>query len=66
MSEIYPTIYSSTALMSLWGSLISVVFALCFERDWSQWKLGWNIRLLTVAYAVCIHAPCLIVIINSN
>ncbi|XP_045817799.1 WAT1-related protein At1g68170-like [Trifolium pratense] len=50
-SEKYPTHYSSTALMSFWASLISIVFALCFERDLSEWKLGWNIRLITVAYA---------------
>lgn len=54
MSEKYPTHYSSTALMSFWGSIISVVFALCVERDWSQWRLGWNVRLLTVAYSVCV------------
>jgi len=53
MSERYPTHYSSTALISFWASLVSIVLALCFERDLSQWKLGWNIRLLTVAYAVC-------------
>ncbi|KAF1882182.1 hypothetical protein Lal_00038826 [Lupinus albus] len=51
MSEKYPSHYSSTALMSLWGSLISIVLALCLERDWKQWRLGWNIRLLTVAYS---------------
>ncbi|KAG8364095.1 hypothetical protein BUALT_Bualt19G0091000 [Buddleja alternifolia] len=50
MSEIYPCPYSSTALISVMGSLQAVIFALCTERDWSQWKLGWNIRLLTVAY----------------
>lgn len=53
MSERYPSPYSSTALMSLMGGLISIVFAFCLERDLSQWKLGWNIRLITVAYAVC-------------
>ncbi|GER47160.1 nodulin MtN21 /EamA-like transporter family protein [Striga asiatica] len=50
MSEIYPCNYSSTALISIMGSFQTVVFALCTERDWSQWKLGWNLRLLTVAY----------------
>ncbi|KAJ8453244.1 hypothetical protein Cgig2_008128 [Carnegiea gigantea] len=52
MTKNYPCYYSSTALMSLMGTLQSVVFALCVERDWAQWKLGWNIRLLTVAYSV--------------
>jgi hypothetical protein len=57
MSEKYPTHYSSTALTSFWASLVSIVFALCFERDFSQWRLGWNIRLLTVAYAVIYILP---------
>ncbi|KAI6701688.1 hypothetical protein NL676_016012 [Syzygium grande] len=50
MAERYPCHYSSTALISLFGSIQAVGFALCTERDWSEWKLGWNIRLLTVAY----------------
>ncbi|MED6119555.1 hypothetical protein PIB30_012743 [Stylosanthes scabra] len=51
MSERYPSYYSSAALMSLWSALLSTVFALSVEKDWSQWRLGWNIRLLTVAYS---------------
>ncbi|XP_031251765.1 WAT1-related protein At1g68170-like [Pistacia vera] len=50
MSEQYPCHYSITALVSLMAAIESVVFALCKEKDWSQWKLGFNIRLLTVAY----------------
>ena len=52
MTEKYQSHYTSTVLMSFWDSVVSVVFALCNERDWSQWRLGWNIRLLTVAYGV--------------
>ncbi|KAM4098166.1 hypothetical protein ACJW30_07G056300 [Castanea mollissima] len=51
MSERYPSYYSGTALMSIMGTIQAVGFALCMERDWSQWKLGWNIRLLTVSYS---------------
>ncbi|KAK9929545.1 hypothetical protein M0R45_026640 [Rubus argutus] len=51
MSKKYPCHYSSTALMSVMGSAQSVAFALCVERDWSQWKLGWNIKLCTAAYS---------------
>ncbi|KAL3538591.1 hypothetical protein ACH5RR_001957 [Cinchona calisaya] len=51
MSERYPCPYSSTALIALMGSFQAVVFALFAERDRSQWKLGWDIRLLSVAYA---------------
>ncbi|XP_009341320.3 WAT1-related protein At1g25270-like [Pyrus x bretschneideri] len=51
MSVSYPCYYSSTALMSAMGSIQAVGFALCMERKWSQWMLGWNIRLLTAAYS---------------
>ncbi|XP_004288678.1 PREDICTED: WAT1-related protein At1g68170-like [Fragaria vesca subsp. vesca] len=51
MSKTYPCVLSCTALVSAMGTIQSVILALCTERDWSQWKLGWNIRLLGVAYA---------------
>nr|GMD08854.1 WAT1-related protein At1g25270-like [Ipomoea batatas] len=54
MSELYPCHYSSTALITIMGSLQAAGYALCTERDWSQWKLGWNIRLLIVVYG-CAH-----------
>ncbi|XP_004485529.1 WAT1-related protein At1g25270-like [Cicer arietinum] len=64
MSERYPTHYSSTALMSFWGSLLCIVFALCFERDWNQWKLGWNIRLLTVTYAGIVVSGAMVAVVS--
>ncbi|GLT41955.1 hypothetical protein SLA2020_159800 [Shorea laevis] len=51
MSEKYPCHYTSTALTCVMGAIQSVAYALCTEKDWSQWRLGWNVRLLTVAYA---------------
>lgn len=51
MSEKYPP-YSATALMCVIASIQATVYAMFAERDWSKWKLGWNIRLLTVLYAV--------------
>ncbi|GLT64936.1 hypothetical protein SLA2020_373970 [Shorea laevis] len=51
MSEKYPCHYTSTALMCVMGAIQSLTYALCTEKDWSQWRLGWNVRLLTVAYA---------------
>lgn len=40
-------------MMTVWGSILGVVFAVFAEHhDWSNWRLGWNIRLLTVAVAV--------------
>ncbi|GKV12520.1 hypothetical protein SLEP1_g23651 [Rubroshorea leprosula] len=50
MIETYPCPYTSTALMSAIGAIQSTVYVLCTEKDWSQWKLGWSIKLLTVAY----------------
>ncbi|TKY71292.1 WAT1-related protein [Spatholobus suberectus] len=64
MSERYPSHYSSTALMSLWGSVLSIVLALCLERDWSQWRLGWNVRLLTVAYSGIVVSGVMVVVIS--
>ena len=52
MIESYPCLYSSTALVCTMSFMQAIVFALCTERDWSQWKLGWNLRLLTAAYSV--------------
>ncbi|XVE48718.1 hypothetical protein DITRI_Ditri01bG0024700 [Diplodiscus trichospermus] len=46
----FPYHYSTTALMCIMGSIQGAVFALCTEKDSSQWKLGWNVRLLAVAY----------------
>ncbi|KAI5385817.1 hypothetical protein KIW84_072430 [Lathyrus oleraceus] len=47
MNKEYPSHHSSTALMSTMGAIQATIFALCVDRDWSQWKLGYNIRLLT-------------------
>ncbi|KAK4793464.1 hypothetical protein SAY86_023899 [Trapa natans] len=51
MMETYPYQYSSTALMTIMASIQAVAFGLCTERDWSQWKLGWNIRLIAATYS---------------
>ncbi|XP_061350826.1 WAT1-related protein At1g25270-like [Gastrolobium bilobum] len=49
MSEKFPWHYSIAALTCTSSSIQSVIFALCTERDWSQWKLDWNLRLLAAA-----------------
>ncbi|CAN1828918.1 Putative transferase At1g60990, chloroplastic [Linum perenne] len=43
--------YSSTALMSMMASIQSVCFCMFVEKDWSQWKLGLNVRLLAASFA---------------
>ncbi|KAJ9552307.1 hypothetical protein OSB04_016352 [Centaurea solstitialis] len=50
MSAVYPCHYSSTFIILSLGSIQSLVISLCVERSWSQWKLGWNIRLLAVFF----------------
>ncbi|KAF5177360.1 Wat1-related protein [Thalictrum thalictroides] len=60
MSEIYPCHYSSTALMCMMASIQSVIFALCMERDRSQWRLGLNIRLLAVTYSGIISSSLIV------
>ncbi|KAG1327963.1 putative WAT1-related protein [Cocos nucifera] len=51
MMKEYPCHYSCTALMCLMGTVQSIIFALCLERDWEQWRLGFDIRLLAVIYS---------------
>ncbi|KAK2639816.1 hypothetical protein Ddye_027611 [Dipteronia dyeriana] len=46
----YPCFYSSTFLMSFTGSIQAFIYAICFDREWKRWKLGWDIRLLSVFY----------------
>ncbi|KAF7128072.1 hypothetical protein RHSIM_Rhsim11G0133100 [Rhododendron simsii] len=50
MMRNYPWPYSSTAIMITFGAIQATVFALCMEKDWSQWELGWDFKLLTVSY----------------
>ncbi|KAF7126860.1 hypothetical protein RHSIM_Rhsim11G0114200 [Rhododendron simsii] len=46
----YPCPCSSTAIMITFGAIQATGFALCVEKDWSQWRLGWDFKLLTVSY----------------
>ncbi|XP_034683724.1 WAT1-related protein At1g68170-like isoform X1 [Vitis riparia] len=64
MGERYPFDYSSTALMCASASVQTVVYAMCKETNWSAWKLGWNIRLLTVAYTGYLSSGFMVVLTN--
>ncbi|XP_031126887.1 WAT1-related protein At1g68170-like isoform X2 [Ipomoea triloba] len=46
----YPCPYSFTALTLAMGSIQSFVYALCVERNWEEWKLAWNVKLLAITY----------------
>ncbi|KAK9001543.1 hypothetical protein V6N11_083325 [Hibiscus sabdariffa] len=64
MSVRFPYLYSSTALMCIMGAIQGAVFALCTVRDWSQWRLGWNVRLLAVAYVGIMGSALLVFLIS--
>ncbi|XP_057433679.1 WAT1-related protein At1g68170-like [Lotus japonicus] len=64
ITDKYQSHYTTTTLISFWASVISIVFALCTERDWSQWRLGWNVRLLTVAYAGIVVSGLVVVVLS--
>ncbi|KAL2571211.1 hypothetical protein AAZX31_18G277600 [Glycine max] len=51
VSKEYPSHHSATALMALMGAIQATAFALCVEKDWSQWNLGSSIRLLTALFS---------------
>ncbi|XP_052724749.1 WAT1-related protein At5g64700 isoform X1 [Vigna angularis] len=46
----YPSKLLLTTLQCFLSSIQSLGIALAVERDIEQWKLGWNVRLLAVAY----------------
>ncbi|KAL0700025.1 hypothetical protein Bca4012_056147 [Brassica carinata] len=66
MSETFPCHYTSTGLMSLMAFFQSTIYALCVERDWSQWKLGWDITLWTVAYSGTVGTALVVTLITIS
>ncbi|KAK8607029.1 hypothetical protein V6N13_052780 [Hibiscus sabdariffa] len=51
----YPSTLLFTALQCLLSTFQSFAIAIGVERDPHQWRLGWNLRLLAVAYCVNFH-----------
>ncbi|GAV83105.1 EamA domain-containing protein, partial [Cephalotus follicularis] len=46
----YPSKLLFTTLQCLLSSIQSLVIAIALVRDPYEWKMGWNVRLLAVAY----------------
>ncbi|KAL3527940.1 hypothetical protein ACH5RR_012596 [Cinchona calisaya] len=46
----YPSKLLCTALQCFLSTIQSFFIAIALERDPNEWKLGWNVRLLSVAY----------------
>ncbi|KAL8128698.1 hypothetical protein V2J09_017853 [Rumex salicifolius] len=63
LSDMYPSYYSSTALMNMMGGIQAIAYALMVDHTWEDWKLGWNIRLATVAFAGTIGSGAIVVLI---
>ncbi|KAL1176694.1 hypothetical protein V6Z11_A04G177000 [Gossypium hirsutum] len=53
-----------TALMCLMGSVQGALYAVCTVRDWNQWKLGWNVRLLAVAFVGIIGSALYVLLLS--
>lgn len=64
LSREYPFHYSSTALMCVMSTVQSVAFALCLDRDVVQWRLGFDIRLLSVVYSGVLASGVMLVVLS--
>jgi ABC-type Fe3+ transport system permease subunit len=50
--KVFPSTYWMTSLTSLVGSIQALVVGVFLVRDKAEWKLHWNLELLTVVYSV--------------
>ncbi|AES72786.2 putative EamA domain-containing protein [Medicago truncatula] len=46
----YPSRLRFMSIQSISSAIQSFIIAIAFERDFEQWKLGWNMRLLAAVY----------------
>ncbi|CAA0323129.1 unnamed protein product [Arabidopsis thaliana] len=56
--------YWNATLMNMMGGVVAMLVALCWEHDLDEWRLGWNIRLLTIAYAAILISG-MVVAVNA-
>ncbi|PNX77289.1 auxin-induced protein 5ng4-like, partial [Trifolium pratense] len=63
LNEEYPCHHSCSALMCTMGAIQAIVVALCVDRDWTEWKLGYDIRLFTVAFSGIVPSGLVIIAI---
>jgi hypothetical protein len=50
--KVYPYKYWSSMATCLVGGFMTAFAGVVVRRDWDAWKLGWNLKLLTVVYSV--------------
>ncbi|RLM84663.1 WAT1-related protein [Panicum miliaceum] len=49
--KVYPYKYWSSMATCLVGGFMTAFAGVVVRRDWDAWKLGWNLKLLTVMYS---------------
>ncbi|CAN6203318.1 unnamed protein product [Urochloa humidicola] len=49
--KVYPYKYWSSMATCLVGGSMTAFVGVIVRRDWDAWKLGWNLKLLTVVYS---------------
>ncbi|KAL5214848.1 hypothetical protein ABZP36_004000 [Zizania latifolia] len=64
LSREYPFHYTSTALMCVMSGAQSAAFALCFDRDAAQWRLGLDIRLMSALYSGVLASGVMLVVLS--
>ncbi|ONK66373.1 uncharacterized protein A4U43_C06F7090 [Asparagus officinalis] len=64
MSQAYPCHYSNTALMCLMAAVQANVYALCMDRHWDHWRLGFDVRLLTVVYVGVVASALILTVLS--
>ncbi|KAG8043987.1 hypothetical protein GUJ93_ZPchr0458g22620 [Zizania palustris] len=64
VSREYPFHYTSTALMCVMSGAQSAAFALCFDREAAQWRLGLDVRLVSVLYSGVLASGLMLVVLS--
>ncbi|XP_010415427.1 PREDICTED: WAT1-related protein At1g68170 isoform X2 [Camelina sativa] len=64
IGKIFGGAYWNATLMNMMGSIVAMLVALCWKHDLNEWRLGWNIRLLTIAYAAIVISG-MVVAVNA-
>lgn len=56
VAKVFPSRYWATMLTCLIGSVESFAVGIFLGHDKAQWRLKWDLQLLTVVYSVCSYA----------
>ncbi|CAL4901726.1 unnamed protein product [Urochloa decumbens] len=62
--KIFPSKYWTTVLTCLIGSIECCVVGFCLDHDKADWKLKWNLQLLTISYSGVLNTGVMFVLIS--